>query len=294
MNPSLMIQDDSLKDCINIDFQIETLDRACGFSEGPIWSKEGYYLFSDIPRNIICKIGSDIPKEVYLQKSGCDMLTEDVYAEMQGSNGLGYNNEGNLIVCQHGNHGLAQYNGIEIERFITTYKGKPFNSPNDLIIHENGTIFFSDPPYGLQGQKLMSDKFQPLAGVYCWQQGNVELIFDQYQYPNGLILSPDQQLLYVCSNKPFERFVTRFEVADLSKHKVLCAENGDGIECDKKGNIYLCAKEGIVIVNSEGRRLGVIQFPTIPANLCWGGADGTDLLVTARQNIFFIRNLIIS
>lgn len=290
MHPSLTIEDNTLRNSIHIDFDIEILDSSCTFSEGPIWSADGYYLFSDIPENIICKIEPGKPKEVYLQNSGCETLTEDIYDHMKGSNGLAFY-AGNLLICQHGGHGIAQYNGRSIEPFITGYGGKPFNSPNDIIVHANGSIFFSDPPYGLNGQKLIAGKFQLVAGIYCWQNGEVQLLFDQYQYPNGVCLSPDGTKLYACSNKPFERYVMQFDITDLSKHHILCHENGDGIECDRNGNIYLCAKEGIVIVNSAGKRLGVIELPTIPANICWGGIDGNDLFITARQNIFLIRNL---
>lgn len=290
-NEALLVLDDSLREVIHTDFTIELLDDTSEFTEGPVWSKNGYYLFSDIPRNIISKIEVGKPKEVFLESSGCSNLTEDVYPRMQGSNGLGYDAEESLLICQHGNHGIGRYKDGRLKTFIHSYNGKPFNSPNDIIIAKNGTVFFSDPPYGLTGQKLMEGKFQPVAAVYSWKEDALQLICDHYQYPNGVCLSPDESKLYICSNKPFERFVTEYDTADFTKSRILCAENGDGIECDKQGNLYLCAKEGIVIVNSEGNRLGVIQMETVAANACWGGNERRDLFITAQHNTFLIRNL---
>lgn len=291
MHPSITINDATLEQSISVDFEIELLDSGSTFSEGPIWNEEGYYLFSDNTDNVISKIAPGSAKQVYLPNSGCSEVTALVRPEMKGSNGLGYDANKNLIICQHGNHAIAQYNGTTISTIVNSYKGRPFNSPNDIIIHNDGRIFFSDPPYALLEQKLHPDSFQPIAGVYCWQNGNTELICDAYQYPNGVCLSPDQRLLYICSNKPFERFVTQIDTSNFSNRTILCQENGDGIECDRKGNIYLCAKEGVVIVNSNGKRLGLIEFETQPSNLCWGGTGGNDLFVTARQNVFLIKNL---
>src|SRR6478609_6864452 len=207
MNSSLVITDRSILNSINQDFEIKTLDTECLFTEGPVYNKVGYYLFSDIPANVIYKIEEGKKKEVFIANSGTDNPEDpDIKKDQAGSNALAYTADGLLLVCQHGSHGIASYNGDKLSPFISSFYGRPFNSPNDFIIHSDGRIYFSDPPYGLKDGKLNPAKFQPIAGVYCWKDGNLELICDKYQYPNGVCFSPDEKTLYICSNKPFEKF----------------------------------------------------------------------------------------
>ena len=292
MNPSLIITNQSILNSINPDFQILTLDNKCLFTEGPVWNKDGYYLFSDIPANVIYRIAEGRKKEVYIANSGTDNPDDpDIKKDQAGSNALAYTADGTLLICQHGSHGIAQFNGDKVTPYISDFLGRPFNSPNDFIIHSDGRIYFSDPPYGLKDGKLNPSKYQPLAGVYCWKNGKLELICDKYQYPNGVCFSPDEKTLYICSNKPFEKFVSEYDPNTNKFRKILIEETSDGIECDRLGNIYLCNKDGIIICNAGGERLAQIQLPTIPANICWGGENGNDLFVTARQNIFLIKNL---
>ena len=287
----LTIYKEELKNYIRVDFELELLDDACSFSEGPVWNKEGYYLFSDIPENIISKIIPGQKKEVFLRGSGCDHPEEAELPRMMGSNGLTYDENHKLIVCQHGNHCLASYDGISLRPFISTYNNRQLNSPNDVVTHSDGSVFFSDPPYGLKDQKLNPEKYQPVAGFYCWREGELSLFCDRYQYPNGVCLSPDESSLYTCSSKPFEKFVLEYDAKTLQFKREVCAENSDGIKSVQHGNLYLCTRDGIVIVNTKGERLGLIQLPAIPANCCWGGKDLKDLFICARENIFLIKNL---
>ncbi|MBD0286220.1 MAG: SMP-30/gluconolactonase/LRE family protein [Flavisolibacter sp.] len=292
-HPSLTIYDASITDFINTGFEIEKLDSTCAFSEGPVWNQEGFYLFSDIPRNVIYKLAPGTDKEVFINQSGYTSSRErSALAEQIGSNGLAYDAGHQLLICQHGNGAVAQWQGEDVKPFFSGYNGKPFNSPNDIIMHSNGTIYFSDPPYGLKDQKLQPEKYQPLAGIYCWRNGAVELFSTHYQYPNGVCLSPDERILYTCSNKPFEKFILAFDALSLQLKGTIAAENSDGIKCDRYHNLFLCSKEGIIILNKEGKRLAKIELETIPANCCWGGNGMNDLFITARQNIFLIRNLL--
>lgn len=290
-NSSLTIYDNAVQEIINLNFKIEKLDAGCHFSEGPVWNEAGFYLFSDIPQNVICKIIPGKSKEVFIAQSGFTGDANDHLSEQVGSNGLAYDGRGNLLICQHGNGAVAQWNGSRVEPFVASYNDKRFNSPNDIIVHRNGSVFFSDPPYGLKDQKLQLERCQPRAGIYCWKEGNVLLISQHYQYPNGVCLSPDGNSLFTCSNKPYENFVLEFDAATHQYKRKVSDENGDGIKCDSTGNIYLCTKEGILIINREGKRLAKIELETIPANACWGGTNLHDLFITARQHIFLIRNL---
>ena len=277
---------------INKDFEITLLDSTCSFSEGPVWSKEGYYLFSDIPQNVICAIGEGKQKKVYLEKSGCTLEERSLLGEQIGSNGLAFDSKGVLYICQHGNGSVAVRRGGAIQPLVSQYGGRRFNSPNDLVFHPNGTIFFTDPPYGLKDGQLAPELCQPRAGIYRYEEGGVHLISDAFKYPNGVCLSPDSSILYCCSNKPSEKFILMFDAVTGEDLGTLCAENSDGLKCDSRGYLWLCTKEGIVVIDKEGVRLAKIELPTVPANCCWGGPDGCDLLITARQNIFLIRQLL--
>lgn len=292
MNPSLTIYSSSVFDFINKDFEIETLSNDCLFTEGPVWNREGFYLFSDISANCIYKITEESKKEVFLSKSGTGNSEDpDLKPDQIGSNALAYDPEGNLLICQHGDHAIAKYDGKNLQSFIRSYQNRPFNSPNDLIPHNDGRIYFSDPPYGLKDGKLNPQKFQSLAGVYCWKESELQLICDKYQYPNGVCLSNDQMVLYVCSNKTFEKFISVYDTTGNLFIKIFAEENSDGIEVDRYDNVYLCNKDGIIILDRNGERLALIQLPTIPANICWGGKNLNDLFIAARQNIFLIKDL---
>lgn len=287
---SLTVYQPSLSEYIHTDFETVLLDNQCLFSEGPVWNAQGFYLFSDIPANAIYKVIPGQQKEVYLHKSGCTNEAEAEHEQL-GSNGLAYDAQGNLWVCQHGNHAVACYKNNVLEPVVTAYQNKPLNSPNDIVVHRNGSVFFSDPPYGLNGQQPNPGKYQPQAGVYCWREGKLQQIWAKLQYPNGVCLSPDEQSLFVCSHKPFEKTVLEFDAESGAFKREVCKEISDGIKCDRSGNLYLCSKEGVIIVNQQGERMGLISLPTQPANCCWGGADGTDLFITARENLFLLRNL---
>jgi gluconolactonase len=293
MNAFLTVYDPSVFEFINKDFEIETLAGDCLFTEGPVWnSREGYYLFSDTTANAIYKIVPGKTKEVFLFNAGADNPGDADHKPGQaGPNGLAYEGGGDLLICQHGNHAIAKFDGKALRPLVSHYKGRPFNSPNDLILHSDGRIYFSDPPYGLKDGRLNPSKFQPLAGVYCWKDGALQLFCDRYQYPNGVCLSPGEELLYICSNKPFEKFISVYETVTNRFIKVFTEENSDGIECDRAGNVYLSNKDGIIILDKQGRRLALIALPSVPANHCWGGNELNDLLITARENIFLIRGL---
>jgi len=293
MHPALQIFHDDIHRFINPGFEIETLDNDCEFTEGPVWNEEGFYLFSDITANVVYKLVPGQKKEVYISQSGTDNPDdEDLRPGQGGSDGLAYDGDGSLLLCRHGSHMVARWKNNGLEPFLSAFEGRPFNSPNDIIVDEKGRIFFSDPPYGLKDTLLRPDKFQPAARVYCYDQGELKSFCDRYQYPNGVCITPDQRALYICSTKAFEKFISVYDLATLQFQKVLAEENSDGIKCDVHGNMYCSTKEGILMLNSEGQRLGLFSFSTVPANHCFGGAGKKDLFVTARENVFRIKNLL--
>lgn len=293
MHTSIQFFDEAAHQAIRTDIDIETLADDCRFTEGPVWERDGFYVFSDITANTVYKLVPGQSKEILISQSGTDNpADEDLKPDQVGSNGLAHDVENGLLVCQHGSHMVSRWKNGKLEPFITTYLGKPFNSPNDIIVDRRGRVFFSDPPYGLKNGKPNPEKFQPLAGVYCFDQGELTLICDRYQYPNGVCITPDGLQLYICSNKPTEKFISVYDLQTLQFKKILAEENSDGIKCDPKGNVYLSNKDGILILNNEGKRLALLQFPTVPANHCFGGVEGKDLFVTGRERVYRVKNLL--
>lgn len=292
-HPSLTIFQNNAGDYINTRFEVETLSSECEFTEGPVWNRNGFYLFSDIPANCIYKIDEYGKREVFLKESGTQNTSDtDLNTSQAGSNGLAYDSEERLIICRHGAHSIGKYNGEKIVSLTDSYNGKPLNSPNDLIIHSDGRIFFSDPPYGLRDGKLNPSRYQDVGAVYVWKENRLQRICDKYQYPNGVCLSPDEKTLFICSNKPFEKFVSTYDTDTVKYKGIFAEENGDGIETDPSGNIYLCNKDGILILDHKGQRMALINLPDVPANCCWGGENGKDLFVCARKYVLLIRNLL--
>lgn len=292
MNPSIRIYTPGAADQLNPDFELRLLASGFRFTEGPVYLPSGSYLFSDIPANCIYAIGDDGQASIYLEQSGTSRPDHpDLNADQPGSNGLARESGGALLICQHGGHAVARYHEGELRPYIASYGGRPFNSPNDLVLHSNGSLFFSDPPYGLKGGKLNPAAYQPVAGVYRWIEDELQLVCDSYQYPNGVCLSPDETELFICSNKPFEKRVSVYDAATLAFRRIAAEENGDGIETDPAGNLYLCNREGLLILDPRGERLALIELPTVPANCCWGGEGGKDLFITARENLFLARQL---
>jgi len=292
-NSSLTVYDERILQFINPGFEIENWVNDCEFVEGPVWNKKGYYLFSDIPKNIIYQIYPGASKQVFLNHSGYTNNKNLNLSEQIGSNGLAYDDKENLFICQHGNGAVIQYTDGVIKPLMITFEGKRFNSPNDIVVHRDGKLFFSDPPYGLRDQQLQPGNSQPHAGVYCWMDGEIKLICDHYKYPNGVCLSPDNKSLFICSNKPFENFISEYDIETFQLKRKFSGENSDGIKCDPFYNLWLCTKEGVIIIDKKGNRLGRISLPAIPSNCCWGGADFSDLFITARQNIFNIKELLV-
>ncbi|MGZ8545443.1 MAG: SMP-30/gluconolactonase/LRE family protein [Flavisolibacter sp.] len=292
MHHQLTVYQDKVFNFIEPGFKSRCLADDCLFTEGPVWDEKGYYLFSDITANHVYSISANETKKVVISNSGTNnMFDPDLKADQSGSNGLAWSKDGDLLICRHGSHSIGTWQGGEVQPYISVFRGKLFNSPNDLVVHENGSVFFSDPPYGLKNGQLNPGKFQSRAGVYAYAENEVKLFCDRYQYPNGVCLSPNQETLYISSNKPSEKFISMYDAYTLDYKGVFAEENSDGMKMDEKGNMYLSNKEGILILDQNGERLALISLPAVPANCCWGGKEGKDLLVTAREYVYLLEGL---
>ncbi|MDF2454721.1 MAG: hypothetical protein K0R51_714 [Cytophagaceae bacterium] len=257
-----------------------------GFMEGLLWHKGGYLLFSDLVKNKIFKYSKTQGVEVFLEQSGWEGKPGPLHSQHFGSNGIAYDAENNLVFCRHGHHSIARItkDGL-VETIVDSYKGRRLNSPNDLVVAADGSIYFTDPPYGLVNQKLKPDIAQPIAGVYRWFEGELTLVCSDFQYPNGICFSSDAQYIYVGSAHDEEKMIRRYELKNgqFTKGEVFIPENADGIKTDKRGNIFLAAQAGVRIFSSEGVKLGMIKMPAAVNNIC---IEGNTLYIGTPHRLY--------
>ena len=272
------------------------------FIEGPIWIRSGgYLLFSDIPANSIMKWTVDGSVSVFRKSIFAGKYPDGV---LIGSNGLTLDHQGRVVAAEHGNRRVARYEKDGSTTVLADrYEGKRLNSPNDLISKRNGDIYFTDPPGLLRtypsDAKEMPQKELDFNGVYrITAPGKLDLLIKDIPYPNGLAFSPDEKKLYVASSRP-DKFWMVYDVkADgtlTNGRKFFDATSmpgedvPDGMKVDTAGNVYATGPAGVMIFSSQGKLLGTIQFPELPANCAWGDADGKTLYVTARTGLYRIR-----
>jgi gluconolactonase len=217
-----------------------------------------------------------------------------------GSNGLTFDPQGRLTVCQHGNRRVIR---VEPHGNITvladSHDGRRLNSPNDLVYRSDGTLFFTDPPFGLPGTFDDPDKELPFSGVFAARDGRVTLLTDELQGPNGLAFSPDERFLYVGNWDPERKVVMRYELgpddavvdADVLFDMTAAAgeDSIDGLKVDQAGNVYACGPGGIWVISPDGQHLGILRLPEAPHNMAWGDQEARTLYVTALTSVYRIR-----
>jgi gluconolactonase len=278
---------------------VEKLAGGFLFTEGPVWVPEGYLLFSDPNANTIYRWSRDGQVSVFRTKSGYSGIDIGEYGQ-PGSNGITLDAEGRVTVNEHGNRRVIR---IEKTGAITVladrYQGKRLNSPNDLVYRSDGTLFFTDPPFGLP--KFFDDPRKELghSGVYASRDGTLRLVATDLQGPNGLAFSPDERYLYVTNWDPKKKVVMRYRAgADgtLSEGTVFFDMTGapgddalDGVKVDASGNLYVSGPGGLWILSPAGTHLGTIVLPEHPHNMAWGDEDGRSLYLTAQTGLYRVR-----
>jgi gluconolactonase len=277
---------------------------AGGFTwvEGPAWSRKGgYLLFSDIPSNSVFRRQEGAGVSLFLKPSG--YTGEAVFEGREpGSNGLTFDPEGRLVLCEHGDRRITR---LEADGRKTTladrYEGRRLNSPNDLVFKTNGDLYFTDPPFGLP--KAFDDPAKELdfSGVYRLSTGgHLTLLSRDIKAPNGIAFSPDEKTLYVSNADPNAAVWMAYDVRDdgtLANGRAFFDATAwtktkkgvpDGMKIDKDGNLFAAGPGGIHVFSPDGTHLGSIEMGVATSNAAWGD-DGSVLYITASTAIYRIR-----
>ena len=286
---------------IPADAKIEKLAGSFTWSEGPVWMKKGgYLLFSDVPKNVIFKWKEGEGISEFMKPTGYTGSTPR--GGEPGSNGLTVDAKGRLVLCEHGDRRIAR---AEKDGTKTTladrYLGKRFNSPNDLVYKSNGDIYFTDPPYGLEGGNKSPQKELPYNGVFrIAKDGKVTLLTSELTFPNGIAFSPDEKTLYVAVSDADKAVWMAYDVKDdgtISNGRIFFDATAmtkaapgypDGMKVDKAGNIFATGPGGVLVFSRDGKHLGTINTGEPTGNCAWGN-DGSTLYITANHYLCRIK-----
>ena len=286
------VKSEKLTKLVDENVEVEQLGTGFTFTEGPIWHpRDEYLLFSDMPADI-------------RRKWTPDGTVVEVMNPSNKCNGMTYDADLNLLVCEHSTSSVVRErpDGTR-ETLATHYQGKELNSPNDIVVHSSGAIYFSDPTYGRwPGFGIERDQDLDFQGVYRLspEGGDPQLLVDDFGEPNGLCFSPDESLLYV--NDTPNALIRVFDVESdgtLASGRLFAENIGDGdlakgglvdgMKADERGNIYVTGPEGVWIFSPEGEHLGTIKVPEGTGNLNWGDADWRSLYIPSSTSIYRVR-----
>ena len=289
--------DPRLDALVPADARIEKLADGFVFTEGPVWiQSESRLLFSDVRANAIYQ---------WTEAEGVSAFIDPVFeGDVTGrrsvsSNGLTLDAEGRLIICEHGNRLISR---LEADGTRTTlvdnYQGGRLNSPNDAVYSTDGWLYFTDPPYGLEGLEESPMRELDFNGIYRLSpDGDLELLYADQTRPNGIALSPDERTLYVANSDADDKVWYAYDLGEdgLSNQRVFYDVNdqtapgaADGMTVDLAGHIFATGPGGVWIFAPDGTHLGTIQLDEVVANAAWGD-DGRTLYMTASTGLYRIR-----
>jgi len=296
VNVEVVRLDPAIDAIVPLNPKIFKLAEGFQFTEGPIWMKNGDFLFSDPNANKIYKYAANGTLSVFKKNSGYS--GKDIAEYFQpGSNGLTLDPQGRLTINEHGNRRVTRVEKDgKLTVLVDRFEGKRLNSPNDLVYRSDGTLFITDPPFGLPKFSDAPRKELPFSGVFALYKGQLKLASADLKGPNGIAFSPDEKYLYVGNWDPEKKVVMRYDVnadATLSNGKVFFdmtkapGEDAiDGIKVDQQGTLYVSGPGGLWIISSSGKHLGTIIAPKHPHNLAWGGNDSKTLYMTAQGTLY--------
>ena len=277
---------------------IEKVAGGFQFTEGPLWRPDGTLWFSDVVGNVVRSVTPDgVVKVVIENAAGVSTAPPGSYI---GPNGMTADKDGTVLMVQHFNRQIVRVKpDLSMSVVVDKFEGKRLNSPNDLVYHSNGTLYFTDPSYGLVKQDDDPAKELAFNGVFKYAGGRLAAIVRDLKRPNGIALSPDEKTLYVTDSGDLHKVLMRYDVgADgtVSNARVFADFNKetapglpDGLKVDERGNVYTTGPGGVWVFSPEGTHLGTIHTPEPPANVGWGDLDGKTLYITAVTSVYKIK-----
>lgn len=300
----ITVLDPMFNELVDPNSPIQVLGEGFDWAEGPVWVKESNsLLFSDVPRNIIYKWTEGEEISIFLQPSGYTGVLP--YSKEPGSNGLTISKNGQLIACEHGDRRISimPFSKGGKRTLTDNYNGKRYNSPNDVVQHSSGAVYFTDPPYGLPNYVKDESREIDMFGVYrVGTDGTVIAVIEDLNRPNGLAFSPDESILYVAQSDPDATYIMAYDVnvdgslrngrifydATPEHKKGTLKGLPDGLKVDNKGNVFSTGPGGVMVISKEGKLLGRIETGQATANCAWGG-DGSILYMTADSYLLRIQ-----
>ena len=301
-NPSFESFDRGFARVVDTGASPRILGDGYRWSEGPAWDNRRKFLyFTDVPANKAYRWSEAGGIDVFLDPSG----TQGSVAGLRepGANGLLVARSGRLLVCNHGERRLEALNLESGERSVlaSTFNGRRFNSPNDVIEAPDGTVYFTDPPYGLDGLDASPLKEQDANGVYRLSpKGGLVRLVDWLTFPNGLAIAPDGRTLYISQSDPAAPYVYALDLEGTGQPSVwfdarpfMESNPGlpDGMAVAETGHVFLAGPGGVLVIDPAGNCLGRIATGRATAN-CAFGEDGRTLFVTAQDRLLSVRTLI--
>jgi gluconolactonase len=279
------------------DAVIEKVAGGFEFTEGPLWLPDGQLWFSDVTGNVVRSVTPAGQVTILIPKGGGE--TNAPAGSFIGPNAMIADKDGYVLLCQHTNRRIVRVaKDLTITPYIEKFEGKRFNSPNDLVYKSDGALYFTDPPYGLLKQDDDPAKELKFNGVFRYAGGKLTAVIKDLNRPNGLAFAPDEKTLYVDNSDEKKRIWMKYDVqadGSVSNGKVFAdvtaeKEEGlpDGFKVDSQGNIWSSGPAGIWVFSPDGKHLGTLKTPEIPANCNWGD-DGKTLYITARTSIYRIK-----
>ena len=279
------------------DAAIEKVAGGFEFTEGPLWRPEGTLWFSDVTGNVVRSLSPAGQATVLIPKAGGE--TNAPAGSFIGPNGMIADKDGYVLLCQHSNRRIVRVaKDLTLAPYLEKFEGKRFNSPNDLVYRSDGTLYFTDPPYGLLKQDDDPAKELPYNGVFRYAGGKLTVEIKDLTRPNGIALSPDEKTLYVSNSDEKKKIWMRYDVApdgSISNGRLFAdvtaeTDKGvpDGFKVDSQGNLWASGPGGIWVFAPDGKHLGTLKTPEIPANCNWGD-DGKTLYITAETGVYRIK-----